>query len=203
MSKIEVGILTCGVRKINPVFDNIDHEVYVDKERIGAARGKNELIKLMLSKGAEYMFIFDDDCYPVIPGWEDKIIEWSKRNKVHYLAGIDYKNANLQNAFGDTLISVNPYIGAFFFLDRKCIEKVGMYNEKYIKYGWEDVGYSIRANKAGMTGGKGWFSPAWINMYIHSMDMFCECSEPNMSQDDKNKYIELNREEFNMEVNNG
>ena len=179
------------------------HDTFTDTERKGASYGKNQLIRKFMDEGAEYIFIFDDDCYPVIDGWQEKVIEWAKMNNVHYLAGLDYKSAALIGGFSDTVISNSPYIGAFFFLDRKCVETIGMYNENYIKYGWEDVGYSMRAQRAGLTGSKGWYSPVWINMYIHSMDMFCECSEPNMSQDDKNKYIELNREEFNREVNNG
>lgn len=197
MNDIRVGVITCGVR--NDLL-SFPHDVHVDKERRGAAFGKNELIRKWMNEGAEYMFIFDDDCYPCIDGWKERIIEWAKNNDVHYLAGLDYKGTQLLGAFGDTVISNSPYIGAFFFLDRKCVEKVGLYNEKYVKYGWEDVGYSIRAKNAGMTGEKGWYSPLWINMYIHSMDMFCEQSEENMSQEEKNKYIELNKEEFRKEI---
>ena len=196
-SDIRVGIVTCGIRK-----DLLDfpHDVYVDKERRGAAFGKNELIRKWMREGAKYMFIFDDDCNPVIDGWQEKIIGWAVRNDVHYLAGLDYKNIQLLDAFGDTVISSSPCIGAFFFLDRECVDKVGLYNEKYIRYGWEDVGYSIRAQRAGMTGAKGWYSPVWINMYIHSMDMFGENPTPNMTYEEKQKYIKLNEDEFRKEI---
>ena len=42
MNDIRVGVVTCGIRK-----DLLDfpHDVYVDKERKGAAFGKNELIR--------------------------------------------------------------------------------------------------------------------------------------------------------------
>jgi len=197
MNKIRVGVVTCGIRK--PLL-SFPHDVFVDKERKGAAYGKNELIRKWMKEGSEYMFIFDDDCYPAIDGWQDKIIEWAKRNDVHYLAGLDYKNLQMTGAFGDTIISQSPYIGAFYFLDRKCVETVGLYNEKYIRYGWEDVGYSVRAQHAGMTGKGGWYSPLWINMYIHSMDMFEESPDPNMSYEEKQKYIKMNEVEFRKEV---
>ena len=197
MSNIKVGVVTCGRRK--PLL-SFPHDVFIDKDRKGSSYGKNELIRKWMGEGAEYMFIFDDDCFPCIEGWREKIIGWAVKNDVHYLAGLDYKNMQMLGAFDDTIISKSPCIGAFFFLDRKCVEKVGLYNEKYVRYGWEDVGYSIRAQRAGMTGKKGWYSPVWINMYIHSMDMFEENPTPNMSYDEKQKYIKMNAQEFKKEV---
>ena len=41
-SNIRVGVVTCGIRKDLLPFP---HDVYVDKERRGAAFGKNELIR--------------------------------------------------------------------------------------------------------------------------------------------------------------
>lgn len=197
MNNIRVGVVTCGIRKDLLSFP---HDVFVDKDRRGAAFGKNELIRKWIKEGAEYMFILDDDCYPCIYGWQKKIIDWATKNNVHYLAGLDYKNIQLLGAFGDTVISKSPYIGAFYFLDRTCIVNNGLYNEKYVRYGWEDVGYSVRAQRAGMTGEKGWYSPVWINMYMHSMDMFEENPTPNMTYEEKQKYIKMNENEFKKEV---
>lgn len=56
--------------------------------------------------------------------------------------------------------------------------------------------YAVRAHHFGMTGEEGYYSPLWINMYIHSMDMFEENPKPNMTQEEKNKYIELNSRKF-------
>jgi hypothetical protein len=86
-------------------------------------------------------------------------------------------------------------------MDRQCIEKVGYFNERLVKYGWEDVSYSVRVKKVfELT--RGYPFPVWMNMYLHSMDMFGETSIPNMSDEEKKKYIEMNKEEFKDEANN-
>ena len=192
MSKIRVGIVTCGIRKLKMKAD----DVYIDKERKGAAHGRNFLIRKFLKEGAEHIFIFDDDTYPVLDMWKEKIMGWAALNDVHYLAGLDYKNISLLGAFGDTVISQSPYLGAFCYIDRECVEKCGLFDEGYRKYGFEDVEYAMRAHHFGMTGKRGYYSPLWINMYIHSMDMFEDNPKPNMTQEEKSKYIELNSRKF-------
>lgn len=198
MSNIGVGVVTCGIRELHPIKESV---VFTDTDRRGSAYAKNELINKFYEEGKDYIFIFDDDCYPVIDGWQEKIIEWAKKNNVHYLGGIDVKDIEINGGYGDTILSERPYVGAYFFMDRQCIEKVGYFNERLIKYGWEDVSYSVRVKKVfGLT--RGYPFPVWMNMYLHSMDMFGETSIPNMSDEEKQKYIEMNKEEFKDEANN-
>jgi len=204
-SNVGIGVVTCGIRKVDPRLIEYFPTIFVDKERRGSSYSKNELIHKFYEDGKEYIFLFDDDCIPVIDGWQEKIIEWSNRYDVHYLAGLDFKGIDIVSGSGDTVVSRNPYIGAYFFMDRKCIETIGYYNEKYDRYGWEDVGYSIRAKKAGLLGhcGTGYPTPVWINMYLHSMDMYAEASIPNMTQEEKNRLIKKNEPLFQEEVNGG
>lgn len=198
MNNIGVGVITCGVRTLHPIDGSV---VFTDRYRKGSAYAKNELIHKFYEEGKDYIFLFDDDCYPVIDGWQEKVIEWAKRNNIHYLGGIDLKGVEIKGGYGDTILSERPYIGAYFFMDRECIEKVGYYNERLIKYGWEDVSYSVRVKKVfGLT--RGYPFPVWMNMYLHSMDMFCETNIPNMSEDEKQRYIEMNKKEFEDEANN-
>jgi len=197
----KTGIITCGIRPLEKIDGA---EVFIDKDRKGAAFVKNELLHKFYNEGVDYIFLFDDDCYPVIGGWADKIINWAKENDVHYLGGIDFKNAKVNSARKDVLIFDSPYIGAYYFFDRKCIENVGYYNPEYIKYGWEDVLYSIRVYKAFSL--SGYPFPLWMNMYIHAKDMFSEQSLGNMTFEEKQKYIKMNipiqRKEFE-NANNG
>jgi hypothetical protein len=107
----------------------------------------------------------------------------------------------LLGAHGSGCVSLDCYIGAYFFMDRKCIETIGYYNTEYVRYGYEDITYSRRALAAGLLGiDFGYPFPVWINMYIHSMDMFCENPTPNMTQGDKEKYIKMNTPIFHEEM---
>ena len=200
-SKIGIGIITCGIRELSPNIIKYNPVIFEDKERKGAAYCRNILMKQFYEEGKDYIFIFDDDCYPVIDGWIDRLINWMKVSNVHYLAGLDTKNVVITKAIGSTCISSDCYIGAYFFMDRKCIETIGYYNTEYIRYGYEDITYSRRALAAGLLGtSEGYPFPVWINMYIHSMDMFGENPTPNMSQEEKEKYIKMNNPIFHKEM---
>ena len=201
MKNIGIGVVTCGIRKLNDNILKYNPVIFEDKERKGAAYCRNMLIKQFYDEGKDYIFLFDDDCYPCIQGWKERIIDWTSKNNVHYLAGIDIKNANILSAKGDTLRCENCYIGAYFFLDRKCIETIGYYNTEYFRYGYEDITYSRRAKAAGLLGdSEGYPFPSWMNMYIHSMDMFQENPIGNMTQEEKDNYIKMNGHIFQNEM---
>lgn len=200
-TNIGIAILTCRIRKLDDNILKYNPVIFEDKERKGAAYCRDMIMKQFYNEGKDYIFIFDDDCFPVIDGWQDRIIDWSIKNNVHYLAGLDSKNVKLKSAIGGTCISEDCYIGAYFFMDRKCIETIGYYNTDYVRYGYEDITYSRRALAAGLLGtNEGYPFPIWINMYIHSMDMFDENPTPNMSQEDKDRYIKQNNPIFEQEM---
>ena len=52
------------------------YEVYVaadSQTRLGIAARKNECLNTL--KNCDYIFLFDDDCFPVKNGWEDYFID--------------------------------------------------------------------------------------------------------------------------------
>ena len=63
MSNIGIGVVTCGIRELHPIKDSV---VFTDTDRRGSAYSKNELINKFYEEGKEYIFLFDDDCYPVL-----------------------------------------------------------------------------------------------------------------------------------------
>ena len=73
---VGIGIVTCGIRKLDERILKYNPVIFEDKERKGAAYCRNMLIKQFYKEGKKYIFIFDDDCVPVIDGWIDKLIDW-------------------------------------------------------------------------------------------------------------------------------
>lgn len=203
MNNIGIAVLTCGIRNLDERILKYNPFIYLDRERKGAAFCRNKIMKKFYDEGKDYIFIFDDDCYPVIEGWQEKIINWTKENNIHYLAGLDLKNVSILGGKDNTIFSKDCYIGAYFFIDRKCIDTIGYYNTAYKKYGYEDITYSRRAKAASLLGdSEGYPFPVWMNMYIHSMDMFCENPMQNMAQEQKEYYIKLNKQSFVDEMEN-
>lgn len=149
----------------------------------------------------DYLFLFDDDCYPVSFGWEDKFIssglnhasltycEWSdgKPNKNKILKtykGIDYFN--------------NP-CGMMLFFTRKCVEKVGGFNLDYKQYGLEHLGLSRRIYNAGLIPNP-FVCPSGAMDYFYCADQH-KAVESNMSTYDKIQIVSKNRNIYQKERN--
>ena len=97
MSKIGIGIITVQKRQINPkMFNLLDQPtmfyIYYDKDLHGCSYGRNECIKHLYDAGCDYIFLFDDDTYPTIRGWENNIIEWASNYNVDFLGMVDQKH---------------------------------------------------------------------------------------------------------------
>lgn len=146
----------------------------------------------------DYVFLFDDDCYPMMHGWEDYFIIQAGEHNLDYMA--------LPESFKTRLIQVDGEmgrwdggIGCFSFQSRKALQTVGGFNTNYERYGYEDAGRNRRAYAAGLTGGFLCSCPIRGLAYIHSMDVFGENPAPNLSYDEKMELIHRNAQEFQRE----
>ena len=199
--KIGVGVITMGLREINPqFFEKTSHEtfIYTDTERLGPGHARNQVLKHF--DGYDHVFIFDDDCYPTRLGWEDYFIQEAQRHGVHYMA--------LPDIFGgEYLTSVDEMtfwfsaLGCFLYQDKLAMQEIGGYNTEYNRYGYEDAARSHRAIKAGLTGSdRGWGFPIRGLSYIHSEDVFGENPAPNIQTAEKLAYIASNQPIYQKEI---
>lgn len=206
MSKIGIGITTTKNRNINNNFfkyitQNIQFYINVDNKMEGVSKGRNNCIKNLYENGCDYIFLFDDDCYPIMYGWEQYFIDSFIKSNIHHFT--------LCNSFGSQLISADPNIiywdgglGCFRFMTRELIEKVGYFNTKYDRYGFEDAGYNNRCIRSGICGtGNGYPSPVITNAYIYSEDVYHQNPNVNIVMEDKLKYIERNHPIYTEEIN--
>lgn len=203
--KIGIGVITMGVRKIHPNIpgkcdpDALVH-IEVDHERVGPAITRNRCLKYLYDQGCDYIFMFDDDCYPMFPGWERHFIDLAKQVGVEYMG--------LPHAFESRLIELkhgvgwwSEVVGCFSMQSRKFMESVGYYNTAYKRYGHEDQGRNLRAKRSGLCGRTDSFpAPLRATAYIHSEDVYHEHPTPNLTHDEKLQYIEINRPVWEREV---
>lgn len=200
--KIGVGISTTPNRSIHEnVYKykdpSTDIFVFNDSDRKGVSFSRNTLLTLM--KDYDHIFLMDDDVYPMMHGWEKYFIEQCAQHDVHY--------SSLPEAFKSKLLSVDGEmgrwdngIGAFTYQTKHALEVIGGYNTAYNRYGFEDTGRSFRARRAGLSGGEFNSCPIRSLAYIHSMDVFGESPTANLTFDEKMDLINLNRIEFEKEV---
>lgn len=211
--KVGVGVITMQNRQIKSELLNLisgptAFYVHVDHERNGPGYGRNECIKNLYDSDCDHIFLFDDDTFPVIKGWQDYFIEWATRNHIESFA---YPN---RAKFGEPVAKEGDVeywhwcTTPFQYLSRKMVDTVGYYNTAYDRYAYEDLAYLYRARVSGLCGyGIGDAAPEKVDTYIHSMDFLGGDNdfsvEANMSLKTKDDYAELNHGVFQQEVSSG
>jgi len=116
-------------------------------DKVGVAKKKNECLRAL--NGLDYVFLLDDDVKIIKDGWIEFFIN-SKQNHLLFLKrGMHNKKAIEINLFdkNELRYTVEHYQdcgGVFMFMTKKAIEKVGAFNEKFERYGFEHADYSNR-----------------------------------------------------------
>lgn len=203
--KIGIGITTTTKRTVTTHYGLLAPKgaevlTYVDQAMLGPARARNVVLKSLYDSGCEHIFTFDDDCYPVLEGWADYIIAQAQLHNIDFV-GLPSPFESVPLGSRDELVFWNSVLGCFTYQTRKAMDTVGYYNTAYERYGHEDNARSYRAVKAGLTGRLDAFASFMrVPFYVHSEDAYSECPAANMSQADKDHYIELNRAEYTRET---
>jgi hypothetical protein len=135
------------------LYTTSDYKLHIakdsDQDRRGIALRKNECLYHL--QDCDYIFLFDDDCYPIKKGWEQFVIKAHKDSGEHHLAYLNDENHKSKNFYfcGDTTIkSFELAGGVFLSITKECLKKVGGFWDKYEFYGFEHIGYSFRVYNA-------------------------------------------------------
>lgn len=156
-----------------------------DEDRRGVAYRKNECLRAL--KDCDHIFLFDEDCYPIKEGWVDFFINSGEE---HLL----FLNDRLHN-FTHQKGIVKYYRdcgGVFLYMTKASVEKVGLFNEHYLMYGFEHADYSIR-----ILGGHGKYPMLnGTNEYLYAEDYSNPNHKSSISDEEKQKYIKENWTKF-------
>lgn len=195
MSKFGVGVITVGRRPIRDYLlpDDCTFVVVEDTARNGVAWARNQVLQQL--DHCEHIFLFDDDCWPVMRGWAEY---WSEQC---WVAGVRY--SALPEAFksqhdgttatiGGDMIAWDGGIGAAIYQHRTALDVIGGYNEALRGYGLEDAGRADRAYRAGLTGPTRNAAPLRLLAYIHSADVMGENPTPSYTVEEKEAHIRTN-----------
>lgn len=108
-----------------------------DKNRKGVAARKNENLRDL--RDCDFVFLFDDDCYPVKEGWVEFFI-----NSGH--GHLLFCNQKIHRKTSD-FVDIDFFAdcgGPFMFMSRGVIDRVGAFNEEFGLYGFEHADYTQR-----------------------------------------------------------
>jgi GT2 family glycosyltransferase len=166
----------------------------------GISVNKNRLISYL--SDCDFIFISEDDITFKKEGWIDiylKAIEVSKYQHFNYIVS-DYRKhikQALQYKEGINLGITGGYVnGVLMVMSKKCIETVGGFDLRYMKYGYEHADYTRRCAIANI----------YPKFHVHVMEVTdyidwihtASC----ISEEEKKRCISYNTTIFNQKVTN-
>lgn len=167
-----------------------------DEDRRGVAARSNECLRAL--KDMDYIFLFNDDCFPVKHGWAEFFINASEESSQHHFLYLKEtptikrlcKHGSWNNTFlKDKKTVIEDYhncAGCFMFLTKEVVEKVGAFDERFGTYSFEHANYSKRINMAGLTPMGLYLCPQGAADYIYAMDLDFNRREEFQKQVDHN-----------------
>ena len=161
-----------------------------DEDRRGVAFRKNECLRAL--KDCDYVFLFDDDCFPIKDGWVDYFITHSGGAHLLYLN----EQHNLTMRLGNCEI-YSDCGGVFMFMTKEHIENVGAFNEKFKLWGFEHAEYSMRINMQ-----RQFFSLNRTSDYIFAHDYSTKGHCSSISNEEKKRLFNENFPKFKEPIKN-
>lgn len=152
-----------------------------DQDRKGVAYRKNECLRAL--KDCDYVFLFDDDCFPIKDGWIEFCIN---EGSEHLLFLSDQLHGKINDR------AYKNCGGVFMFMTKGVIERVGAFNEKFGMYGFEHAEYSNR-----ITGQRTHY-PTNVNLndYLFAHDYSTPRHKSSITDEEKLKCIKNNWDLF-------
>lgn len=197
MAKIGIGVTTynrpeCLKKCTDQIYKHTDKSNLVfyiardtDADRKGVAFRKNECLRAL--KDCDYIFLFDDDCYPIKDGWIDFFV----RKDRHVL----FMNEKIHGNPIITFSSISQYYdcgGVFMYIRKEDLNKVGAFNEKFTTWGFEHAEWSVRCQD----GERVFFMIQGTEEYLYAADYSDPNHKSSISNEEKKKYFDLNFPKF-------
>lgn len=170
--------------------------IHEDINYRGVAYSKNENLKAL--KDCDYIFLFDDDCYPIHDEWVNFFVNKMEVPTAHLLYLNDKLHSKILDGHTNGVYRYDNCGGVFMALTKHVVNKVGAFGD-YSQYGFEHAGYSQRVHKAKFN-----YSPylcaKGTDKYLRALD-YEDKIQSSVSDEVKQREIDKNRIKFIEEVN--
>jgi GT2 family glycosyltransferase len=163
-----------------------------DEDRRGIAYRKNECLRAL--KDCDYIFLLDDDCFPIKHGWTDFFIKKNDKALTRHFLYLNNSHGKTNQHYNSAFV-YNNCGGVFMFLDKETLLKVGAFNENYGIYGFEHAEYSNRISLAGFN----WMPYLCLkdtDKYLFAHDYSTPNHKSSISDSEKKKHIKNNWNKF-------
>jgi hypothetical protein len=133
----------------------------------GVAYAKNQCLEAL--KDCDYIFLFDDDTFPIQRGWEKLFLEASNKTGQQHFCYL-CETSSIRKLKGEEVGVYNNCAGCLMFFTKRCIDEAGYYNLDFGRYGFEHAELSNRIHKMQLTSDR-YICPVNADEYIYSMDL--------------------------------
>lgn len=163
---------------------------YRFEERAGIPKVKNKCLELLMDKGCEHLFLFDDDCFPITDNWHVPYVNSPYKHLCYtFLNHYKVENGHMYHVLGN---------GCMIYIHRDVVDNIGGFDTAFGLGKYEHAQFSHRAHSSG-------FCPApyvdvvGSNKLFHAMD---EKGEVQRTMTEREMIIQLNagRRHFNKTI---
>lgn len=142
---------------VNDAGEPTSYDDYRFKERVGIPRAKNKCLELLMDRGCENMFLFDDDTYPKSKKWWEPYVN-SPYKHLCYTFGLPHwkDETHKYHLLGN---------GCMLYIHRDVVDRIGGFDTAFGLGKFEHTQFSHRAYAAG-------FSPSPFVDVVGSGDLF-------------------------------
>lgn len=190
--------LNLCLKMINQFTSDANIHVNIDIEKKGIAQAKNNCLeKLFVEHDCSHVFLFDDDCFPIVNDWNLPFVNSTYKH-------LSYLNQRHKPFFNDGEASYyHDCGGVMIYLTKDVFNKVGYFNNKYNGYGFEHSGYSKRVARAGLIP-HAFIGLNCANKLFHAFDYDGEKQYGikhvgSLNTEEMKQHIKDNREVYNFE----
>lgn len=167
-------------------------------ENVGIATAKNKCLELADEWGADHIFLFDSDTWPRKQGWEVPYIVSSEPHMMYIFTQFATAGKNGHNLsdcveiYRDSKkVAYSHVRGCMLYLDRRVLDVVGGFDERYGKAMFEHTDFSNRIHNAGLTSFRVMDVPDSQSL-IYSMDEYREAPS-SISRIERSNGLAVNR----------
>lgn len=171
------------------------------ENNVGISRAKNKCLELL--DGCEHIFLFDDDCYPLVENWWKPYVDSPEPHLMYlfykFSNGLICENAHV--IFDDGYLRAESHPrGCMLYFEKRVLDVVGGFDTDFNVWGNEHVELSNRIFNAGLTTFK-FADVSGSHDLIYSAD---EANAITRSVDTKKRleYLEKNKRLLEEKINN-
>jgi glycosyltransferase involved in cell wall biosynthesis len=188
----EIGILAI----VNDGEDNYASEqdadvVFLNKKQLGVSVSKNILLKSLIDKGCEYLFLIEDDILIKDPKVFQKYIKTANSSGIHHLCfeKIAENEKSLKYSYelpdGSKLGFYHNPQGAFMYVHANLVKKLGFFDEKYVNaFEHIDFAYNLIQSQVAPPF---WYFPDVLNSEDYLTDIPGSSLDSSITNKDKYK----------------